>query len=137
MRKCTRCGGRLRRVHRTWFERLGYLAIYHCQACSQEQVVLRRWRYHFGAGPRCPVCGSYRITRLRAPDRIDPMRTGFFNFLERIRRGRLYHCRFCRVQFYDRREMQSVEGDAQTESTPELAPRPSGAAEPQSSERTA
>jgi len=108
MRKCSRCGGRLRRIHRTLFERLGYMAIYQCQRCREEQVVLRRWRYHFGPGTRCPLCGSRRVTKLKAPDRIDPMLGGFLNFLERMFNGKLYHCRFCRIQFYDRRALETV-----------------------------
>ena len=108
MRTCSRCGGRVRRVHRTVFERLSYLAIYQCQRCHEEQVIMRRWRYHLGPEPRCPLCGSRRATRLKAPDRIDPMRRGLLNFLERMASGKLYHCRFCRVQFYDRRDVAPV-----------------------------
>jgi len=104
MHKCLRCGGRLRRVHRTLLERLGYMAIYQCQRCREEQVVLRRWRYHLGAGARCPLCGSRRITKLKAPDKIDRMQSGFLNFVERLANGKLYHCRFCRIQFFDRRD---------------------------------
>lgn len=74
--------------------------------------MLRRWRYHFGGGPRCPQCGSFRISKLRAPDRIDPMRSGFLNLMERLGHGKLYHCRFCRVQFYDRREPEANETPA-------------------------
>jgi len=84
------------------------MAIYQCQRCSEEQVVLRRWRYHFGPGARCPLCGSRRATKLKAPDRIDPMLGGFLNFLERMFNGKLYHCRFCRVQFYDRRTFETI-----------------------------
>jgi DNA-directed RNA polymerase subunit RPC12/RpoP len=125
------------------------MAIYQCQTCKQEQVVLRRWRYHLGSGPRCPQCGSYRITKLRAPDRIDPMRSGFLNLMERLSHGRLYHCRFCRVQFYDRREPQQEGTPAETpvRGRPEVAtapdaPQPEVAAateapQAESSERTA
>jgi hypothetical protein len=35
------------------------------------------------------------------------MHTGFLNFLERRFGGRLYHCRYCRIQFYDRRMLAS------------------------------
>lgn len=112
MRKCSRCGGRLRRIHRTLIERIGYMAIYQCQRCREEQVVLRRWRYHFGPGARCPLCGSRRVTRLKAPDQIDPMTGGFLNFMERIVKGKLFHCRFCRIQFYDRRTLLPAEGES-------------------------
>jgi DNA-directed RNA polymerase subunit RPC12/RpoP len=55
---------------------------------------------------RCPVCGSYRVVKLKHPDRIDRMHTGFLNLLERIAgKGQLFHCRWCRLQFYDRRSL--------------------------------
>jgi hypothetical protein len=38
-------------------------------------------------------------------DKIDRMSTGFLHFAERLCGGRLYHCCFCRLQFYDRRPM--------------------------------
>ncbi|HKE28377.1 MAG TPA: hypothetical protein VKB88_38775 [Bryobacteraceae bacterium] len=138
MRKCSRCEGRLRRVHRTFWERVGYMAIYQCQACKQEQVVLRRWRYHFGSGPRCPQCGSYRITKLRAPDRIDPMHTGLLNFMERLGHGKLFHCRYCRVQFYDRRNLQQAESGVESRGNgrPEVAPQ-DAPSQAESSEQTA
>jgi len=114
------------------------MAIYQCQTCKQEQVVLRRWRYHFGHGPRCPQCGSYKITKLRAPDRIDPMRAGLLNLIERLGHGKLYHCRFCRVQFYDRREPAPSETAAEAVATgrSEVGPSPE-ASQTQSSEKGA
>jgi len=106
MVKCAKCGSNLRRVHRTFFERFAYMAIYRCRRCREERVVLRRYLYHFGDFSRCPCCGTYKVTRLRQRDRIDPMVGGVLNLLERIVGGnRLCHCRYCRVQFYDHREM--------------------------------
>jgi DNA-directed RNA polymerase subunit RPC12/RpoP len=67
------------------------------------QYFPRHYRFHLGPSARCPRCGTYRIAKLRGPDRIDPMASGFLNWLERRSGGRLYHCCFCRVQFYDRR----------------------------------
>ena len=111
MQKCARCGAHLRRVHRTLFERLSYMAIYECKACSVEEFVPRPFRLHFGGKARCPKCGTFRIVRLKAPDRIDPMFNGLFNLLERLRGGRLHHCRFCRIQFYDRRKLATDAAD--------------------------
>ena len=87
------------------------MAIYQCQRCREEQVILRRWRYHLGPDVRCPLCGSRRVTKLRVPDKIDRMHTGFLHFLERLSKGKLYHCRFCRIQFYDRRDFPQVSED--------------------------
>ena len=107
MWKCEQCGGRVRRVHRTFFERFAYMAIYECRDCEAEKFYPRRYMYHFGPYCRCPRCGTFRVTRLKAPDRIDRLQTGFLNFLERQFGGRLHHCRYCRVQFYDRRMLAS------------------------------
>jgi len=35
------------------------------------------------------------------------MRTGMLNMLEKMAGGKLYHCRYCRVQFWDRRRLQA------------------------------
>ena len=107
MRKCGYCGGsRLKRVHRTFLERFSYLAIYECRDCENEEFIPRSYTFHFGEKVRCPRCGTYRITKLRGPDKIDKMAGGLWNTFEKIAGGsKLYHCCFCRVQFYDRRKM--------------------------------
>lgn len=103
--KCLRCGGKVRRVHRTPLEHFKYLAIYECVACDIEQCMPRPYQYHFGPHARCPRCGTYRLRHLKERDRIDSVRTGPLNFLKRIGGGNLVHCRFCRLQFYDRRPL--------------------------------
>jgi DNA-directed RNA polymerase subunit RPC12/RpoP len=103
MTKCARCGGKVRRVHRTLAERLRFLAVYECLSCQEAEFVPRQFQYHLGPETRCPSCGTLRITKLKERDKIDPMNTGLLNFLERIFGGNLYHCCFCRLQFYDRR----------------------------------
>ena len=112
MLKCERCGGRVRRVHRTFFERFTYMAIYECRECDTEKFYPRRFTLHFGKYCRCPNCGTFRVNRLKAPDKIDKLHTGFLNFLERQFGGRLHHCRFCRIQFYDRRMLASEDKTA-------------------------
>ncbi len=80
------------------------MAIYECRKCNREEFVARRYRYHFGPSCRCPECGTYRVVRLKQPDKIDRKHGGFLNFLERLAGGgRLFHCRWCRLQFFDRR----------------------------------
>ena len=40
----------------------------------------------------------------KQPDKIDRKHGGFLNLVERIAgKGRLFHCRWCRLQFFDRR----------------------------------
>src|SRR5690348_8762741 len=121
MRKCGQCGGRLRRVHRTFFERFSYMAIYECRECKREEFVPRRYRLHFGNTCRCPQCGTYRVIRLKQPDKIDRRHGGFLNFLERLVGGKLHHCRYCRIQFYDRRPLASEVGSTEApEPQPEI-----------------
>ena len=95
----------VRRVHRTFLERFAYLAIYRCRQCQHEQYVPRHYRLHFGPHVRCPRCGTLRLVRLKERDRIDGMQRGLMNLAERLAGGKLYHCKICRLQFYDRRTL--------------------------------
>jgi len=97
----------MRRVHRTLTERLRYIAVYECKECHAEDYLSRRYQLHRGKAARCPKCGTYRIVRLKEPDRIDPMHKGLLNSLEHMAGGKLYHCRYCRIQFWDRRRLAS------------------------------
>jgi hypothetical protein len=106
MRRCSHCGGSgLKHVHRTFFERFNYLAIYECRDCEHEELISRRHTFHFGKYARCPMCGTSRVTKLHGRDRIDRMVSGPLNTLKRLSGGKLYHCCFCRIQFYDRRKL--------------------------------
>jgi hypothetical protein len=110
MQKCGSCGSqRMKRVRRLLWERFTYLAIYQCRNCKAVESVPRSFLYHFGTDCRCPKCGTFRVTKLRERDHIDPMMPGIWNLLERLAGGKLYHCRYCRVQFYDRRRLKPRE----------------------------
>lgn len=120
----------MRRVHRTLLERVSYLAIYSCKHCHAEDNLPRAHQLHRGKAARCPKCGTYRITRLKEPDRIDPMHTGLLNMLEKMAGGRLFHCRYCRIQFWDRRRLRSeiLADDTATAEEVETNPLPESAA---------
>jgi DNA-directed RNA polymerase subunit RPC12/RpoP len=121
----------MRRVHRTLMERFGYLAIYSCKECNAEDSLPRAHRLHLGKAARCPKCGTFRITRLKEPDHIDPMHTGVLNLLEKMAGGKLFHCRFCRIQFWDRRRLQSeVQADEAAASLAAAEPEPEPEAAP-------
>ncbi len=92
-------------MHRTFWERFNYLAIYECKHCEREVLIPRHYTYHFGDACRCPKCGTFRVVKLKTPDRIDPMHRGILNLVERLAGGSLYHCCYCRVQFFDRRRL--------------------------------
>ena len=119
MRSCRQCGGKLKRIHRTWLQRFTYLSIYSCEECRHEEFV-PRLSYRLGSECRCPRCGTTRLVKLRQRDHIDRMETGVWNLLARIGGGKLYHCCFCRLQFYDRRPLTPDVGDtAEPESVPQ------------------
>lgn len=63
---------------------------------------------HFGPFCRCPLCGSYRVTGLRKRDHVDAMHGGLFHIFYRLFGGKLFHCRICRVQFFDRRPLAAI-----------------------------
>ena len=106
---CATCREKLRRVHRTLTERLLYVAVYECRQCKTRRPEPRWYALYLGDYPRCPRCGTYRLTRLATRDRIDPMYKSIFSFAQRVFGASLYHCRYCRVQFYDMRGPLSPE----------------------------
>lgn len=105
MANCRSCGGRLRRVHRTFTERFFYMGVFECPQCKGVKRVARRYTYYLAKEVRCPQCGTYRLRQLAERDHIDRMKKGLINLLQRSFGGRLYHCRYCRLQFYDRRPL--------------------------------
>ena len=122
--KCSQCGGRLRRVHRTLLERLRYSSIYYCKHCDSEEYVPRIFQYRLGEFARCPECGTHRLTKLKELDKIDRVHWGWFHLIERLSGGTLYHCRYCRIQFHDRRSRSPEAKAAPAASRPREAEPP-------------
>jgi len=118
MVKCTQCGGRMRRVHRTLLERLRYSSIYYCKRCDSEEYVPRIFQYRLGEFARCPECGTIRLTKLKEPDKIDPIHWGWYHIKARLSGGQLFHCRYCRIQFHDKRSRAPESAIAQGAARP-------------------
>jgi hypothetical protein len=78
--------------------------MYECRQCHTRKPEPRWYALYLGDYPRCPRCGTYRLTRLASRDKIDPMHKGPLNIAQKICGADLYHCRYCRVQFYDVRK---------------------------------
>jgi hypothetical protein len=78
-------------------------------------------RYTKGDYPRCPRCGTFRLTRLATRDKIDPMQKGFVNFALKLVGSELYHCRYCRLQFYDTRKPIAPEGGEKADAVAPIA----------------
>lgn len=104
---CRKCGGEMRRIHRTFREKFLYYGVLECTVCHERVAGVREYRYLLGPSARCHKCGTYRITRLQRPDHIDPMYRDLLSLTQRLFPDkRIYHCRFCRIQFWDRRPLQ-------------------------------
>lgn len=115
---CPSCRGRLQRVHRTFAEKFIYTATYECLQCRARKPEPRWYALYLGDYPRCPRCGTYRLTRLSERDKIDKMKKGLINFAQFLLRADLYHCRYCRVQFYDVRKPVAPEMRGRTSVAP-------------------
>jgi len=98
---CRECGGTLRRSKRRLLDRLRYLEAYRCTGCAARYYVTFSSRLNLARYAKCPKCRYQDITPMRRVDKIDKMRGGIFNLIHRLTGGQLYHCWFCRLQFYD------------------------------------
>jgi len=78
--------------------------MYECRLCRTREPEPRWYALYLGDNPRCPRCGTYRVTRLATRDKIDKMQKGPMNLLQFLWGADLHHCRYCRVQFYDVRK---------------------------------
>jgi hypothetical protein len=107
-------------------DRLRYMAIWECEGCHETVRFPRHYAAHLGPYAVCPLCITPRLRRLNRPDMIDRRHTGLFNLLERLAGGCLYHCRYCRLQFWDRRPLASEV--AGLEPQPQPQPQPAEAA---------
>jgi hypothetical protein len=101
---CRECGASLRRSKRRWFDRVRYLEAYRCTGCAARYHVTLGSRLALSRYAKCPKCRYQDITPMKRIDKIDKLRGGFFNLIHRLLGGQLYHCWFCRLQFYDLRE---------------------------------
>jgi len=88
-------------------QRLGYIALFACPDCHHVESV-PRFSYRLGDECRCPRCGTSRLSKLKERDHIDRMEFGLWNLAARVCGGKLYHCCFCRLQFYDRRPLPVI-----------------------------
>jgi hypothetical protein len=96
------------RRHRRTIERLIFSQTYRCRRCHT-----RINKGHINIGlfepfASCPKCGNTAPDKRGKRDKVDPMATGPIRFLHWLFGGRLYHCVFCRLQFYDIRKLMPV-----------------------------
>jgi len=85
------------------------MGVFECPECKDVKRIARRYTYHLGDEARCPLCGTYRLRVLAERDHIDRMLRNPVNAIKRWMGGKIFHCRYCRVQFYDRRRLAEQE----------------------------
>jgi len=106
---CLQCGGELRRSRRRLLERFGYSKAYRCKDCDARvrvTIASQSKNLKFAA---CPKCHSYELTAPKRIDKIDKLVRSPRSFFQRIMGGTLYHCWYCRLQFYDVRPRKRAE----------------------------
>jgi DNA-directed RNA polymerase subunit RPC12/RpoP len=107
LKVCRFCGSRLARVERTLSEKFSKTYVYDCTECGERQST-GTWFNKSSANASCPSCGSFRVSRRRSPDPIDPIYTTLFSFWKRWFGASLFRCRYCRIQFYDFRPLRET-----------------------------
>ena len=104
---CSKCGNeRFFRRHRSAIDKFLYSGLYQCKDCGVRQKV-PRWKHWYWFSPtvQCPVCGTSDVTRRKSRDWIDRMYCNPLSRFQQLFGAPIYHCLWCRVQFYDLRPM--------------------------------
>ena len=106
---CLQCGGELRRSRRRLLERFGYSKAYRCKDCDTRVRVALTTHSKNLKFAACPKCHTYELTAPKRVDKIDKLMKGPGSFVQRLMGGTLYHCWYCRLQFYDLRPRKKSE----------------------------
>jgi len=110
MRKCKQCNEILARSHRRFWEKPVYSVVFECRECESRVGAKRNFFHYFGGYAKCPRCGSEEIAKRSKRDRIDRMIRTPISVFQSLTGGSLYHCFFCRIQFYDLRRRNPKRG---------------------------
>ncbi len=106
-------------MRRTFLEKLATSHVYECRDCELRQSSGSLFLIDRSCHANCPSCGNLYVTLRQSPDMIDAMYKSFTNSFNRMLGGKLYKCRHCRLQFYDRRPLCS---DAGQQTANKIAP---------------
>ena len=91
------------RSHRNFFEKALFSIVFKCRACGVRTGEKHRFFSHFGKHAQCPRCGTKNLEKRSSRDKIDRVLKSPISMLQAALGGHLYHCTFCRIQFYDLR----------------------------------
>jgi hypothetical protein len=77
--------------------------VFKCRSCETRVGAKRNFFDYFGGHAKCPGCGTEDLKKRNKPDKIDKLIKHPVSVLQSVTGGYLYHCAFCRIQFYDLR----------------------------------
>ena len=103
MPRCLRCGEGLTRSRRNISEKLYYSLVFKCRSCGLRVGEKHNFLNYFARHTRCPRCGTAEVEKRTTRDRIDKVLKTPISLVQAMLGGTLYHCVFCRIQFYDLR----------------------------------
>lgn len=106
---CPDCAREMKRVPRTFFQRLMYSGMYGCPECNSRlawyhpflhrQIVA--WRFVFSVHSHCVCCGTEDVRTLWTRDPVDPLSKQMLGRVQWLLGAPLKRCPACRVQYYD------------------------------------
>lgn len=108
MFSCQECGSHIKRRRRSGSEKFLFGACFTCTRCGADNRKYRsifQWLQPHVSCPRCHTADLHRLSRI---DKIDGMTKNPLRHLLRAMGGTLYHCGYCRFQFYDTRPLYKV-----------------------------
>jgi hypothetical protein len=88
------------------WEKPVYSIVFECTKCEVRIGAKRKIFDYFGGNVKCPGCGTEKLERKRKRDKIDRLIKTPISVFQSLIGGNLYHCGFCRIQFYDVRRIQ-------------------------------
>jgi hypothetical protein len=101
MPKCPKCSGSLSRTHRKFWEKPIYSIVFRCRSCNYRVGANQGFFKQFSRYTFCPRCGNVDVEKRKSRDRIDRVIHTPLSILNALLGGKLYHCVFCRIQYYD------------------------------------
>jgi uncharacterized Zn finger protein len=119
MPECPKCSENLSRTHRKFWEKPIYSIVFRCHNCNHRVGARHDFFKQFSRTTLCPRCGNLDVEKRRTKDRIDKLIHTPFSTLNRLLGGNLYHCVFCRLQYYDVRSRRTKAKEAQKPVAPQ------------------
>ena len=104
MPDCAQCGDEIIRIRRNFLERAYTRAVFQCPSCGHRLYFRRSFFRRVRRYCECPQCGTRNLSQLKSIDRVDRLNKNPLRLLLAIFRAPLYHCTFCRLQFWDLRK---------------------------------